>query len=484
MVSWMSLSANLALVSIERERRRRRAQATAAAPQSLVGFVEQTSGYTLEDWQQRICNRLQLLLSQKGQRVLLHGPPQFGKSLIVSQRFPAYGLGVDPLHRFRLACYNVTHAERFSSVNLQLMQMPEYRAMFPETRVPLRASVEEWSTTQRRAKLDAQPSFMPLGLGSGFVGVGADTLIIDDPYKNRIEARSETTNAALRGWWTDVVLPRLNPATNVVVMFHRWWEGDFAGYLIEQGGWEQLRFPAIADGGPNDPTGRAPGDLLSPRYDAAYLAGVKAQQGESFEALYQGTPLPASGGMFKRGKVQIVDVLPARIEWARWWDKAATEGGGAYTAGVLLGALPDGSYLVGDVVRGQWSVEERDRIIRETTVLDQQRYGSVPVWGPQDPGQAGVVEAQAFIRLLDGFPVQTLRESGDKATRAEPFASQWNVGNVRLLKGAWNVDYLDEMTSFPAGKYADQVDASSGAHGVLAQQPAHYGADPFAGYRG
>jgi broad-specificity NMP kinase len=62
-----------------------------------------------------------------------------------------------------------------------------------------------------------------------------DDLIIDDPYKNAQEARSPAVNVMLRDWWQQVVLSRLNPDANVVVMFHRWWEGDFAGWLIEQG---------------------------------------------------------------------------------------------------------------------------------------------------------------------------------------------------------------------------------------------------------
>lgn len=436
---------------------RRRAAPHAAAPAAaLASYVEQTAALTLEPWQRIICDRLERLRDETGQRLLIHGPPQFGKSIIISQRFPAWLLAVNPEHRVRVACYNVTHAERFSQVNLTLTQQAGI--------VPSRASVKEWSTTDRAAKLDANPSFVPLGLGTGFTGLGADTLIIDDPYKNRQEARSEAVNAALRGWWTDVVLPRLNPATNVVVMFHRWWDGDFAGYLIAQGGWELLRFPAIADGKPDDPTGRPEGELLSPRYDHAYLDAMRREQGESFYALYQGDPVPASGGLFKHGKVTIIPVAPAGITWVRWWDKAATAHAGDYTAGVLLGKDADGIIYIGDVQRGQWDGAERNARIRETGILDQQRYGSVRQWGPQDPGQAGKTEAAAFVRLMDGLPVETERETGSKLVRAQPFADQWNVGNVKLVAGSWNAEYLDELTTFPYGKYDDQVDASSGAH--------------------
>lgn len=459
-------------------RRRRRSLAPKPYP-DLSTFVELTSGLQLEYWQRIICERLQQLVGQTGQRLLIHGPPQFGKSIIISQRFPVYTLGVNPTYRVRVACYNVSHAQRFSRVNLDLMRDPTFLAAFPDpgARVPAIASVEEWSTAARSAMRDANPSFRPLGLGSGFTGLGVDTLVIDDPYKDRMDARSEAINAMLWGWWTDTVIPRMNPATNVVVMFHRWWEGDFAGRLIEQGGWELLRFPAIADGLPGDPTNRAIGEPLSPRYPLPYLAGVKAKQGTSFEALYQGTPFPAEGGLFRVGRLgEPLDFIPGYLDTprVRRWDIAASDGKGDYTAGVLMALMPDGRYVVEDVVRGQWDGDERDRIMRMTAVRDQGRIGpqhnaTVMQLVPQDPGAAGKDMAKAFVRLLSGFNVVVETESGSKEVRADPFASQWNAGNVALVRAEWNADYLAELERFPQGRYDDQVDASSGAFNRLAR---------------
>jgi predicted phage terminase large subunit-like protein len=122
------------------------------------------------------------------------------------------------------------------------------------------------------------------------------------------------------------------------------------------------------------------------------------------------------------------------------------------------------------VVRGQWSSEQRDAIIRQTTELDARR-GSVAHSLPQDPGAAGKTQAEAFIRLLAGFAVETSLESGDKETRADPYSSQWNAGNVALLRADWNAAYLAELETFPQGKRKDQVDASSRAFGKLAGAP-------------
>ena len=54
-------------------------------------------------------------------------------------------------------------------------------------------------------------------------------------------------------------------------------------------------------------------------------------------------------------------------------------------------------------------------------------------------------------------------ESGSKETRAEPFATQWQNGNVDLLSADWNEMYLTQLESFPESKFKDMVDASSSA---------------------
>jgi predicted phage terminase large subunit-like protein len=68
-----------------------------------------------------------------------------------------------------------------------------------------------------------------------------------------------------------------------------------------------------------------------------------------------------------------------------------------------------------------------------------------------------------LTRELAGYNVKSSPESGDKITRAEPFAAQINVGNVMMLRGEWNLPLINEMRMFPNGANDDQVDALSRA---------------------
>jgi predicted phage terminase large subunit-like protein len=448
---------------------------------TLAQYVASSTGYTLDPWQHLLCARLEAVAHMPGSRLLIHAPPQHGKSVVVSQRFPAWVLGTAPATRIRIACYNVSHAERFAGTVQILLRDPAYAAAFPDPgcRLPAVAPRDEWSTAARSAARDANPSMKALGLGTGFTGLASDLLILDDPYKDAQEARSEAVNRLLWDWWQGVVVPRLHPASSIVVMFHRWWEGDFAGRLLGTPGWDAVRFPAIADGSADDPTGRELGEPLSPRYPISYLAEVRARQGTLFEAQYQGTPFPAEGSLFAAGRIGWVDAVPAGARYVRGWDLAASSGTGDSTAGVLLartGSGADTRYYVADVVRGQWGTDRRNALIRQTAEADRARAITPQVF-PQDPGQAGKDQAQGLVRLLGGMPARIHRITGDKPTRADPFSAQWNAGDgrdsctVSLVRAPWNDAFLAEVLAFPQGRHDDQVDAASLAFAALAPAP-------------
>jgi len=124
-----------------------------------------------------------------------------------------------------------------------------------------------------------------------------------------------------------------------------------------------------------------------------------------------------------------------------------------------------------DVVRGQWSALERNRIIQQTADLDATRYpGKVTVWVEEEPGSGGKESAELTIRQLAGHHVKSERVTGEKQTRWRPFAAQCEGGNVRLVRGQWNSVFIDELCIAPNGTHDDQADAASGAFNKLAMK--------------
>jgi predicted phage terminase large subunit-like protein len=132
--------------------------------------------------------------------------------------------------------------------------------------------------------------------------------------------------------------------------------------------------------------------------------------------------------------------------------------------------MRDGIFVVVDVRRGQWSALDRERVIKQTATTDSEIYPMTKVYLEQEPGSGGKESAEASVRMLAGFSAEADRVSGSKEVRADPFAAQWQAGNVRLVAAPWNRDYLDEAEHFPASKYKDQVDASTGAFNKIASK--------------
>lgn len=218
--------------------------------------------------------------------------------------------------------------------------------------------------------------------------------------------------------------------------------------------------------------------------DPGYMSNLKSLTQIDKERLLYGNwkIKPAAGLFYKRTQVNMIETLPQDITvWARGWDLAATSqdesGDAAYTAGVLIGKTKSGRYVIADVINKRLSASEVRTLISMTAQTDKVKYGRVIERLPQDPGQAGKEQAQSYIKMLAGYLVKTIPESGSKESRAEPLAAQWQAGNVDVLVAEWNEEYFNQLESFPESKFKDMVDASSSAFNEI-ENGATYSAPP------
>ena len=205
--------------------------------------------------------------------------------------------------------------------------------------------------------------------------------------------------------------------------------------------------------------------LLDPvRMPRAVLDEEKAKGNFFYSGQMLQNPIPAGGLMFNTDMLKVVR-MEQGIKFkrvVRAWDNASVSKGGDFTVGVLMGItnehLP--RIWVMDVVRGQWDTNDRERQKTRTAEADGK---GVVVIQEQEGGSGGKDTAvTTTIRLgLLGFKVEVVKPSGDKELRADPFSQQVNAGNVYLVPGNWNDQYIEELKFFPHGSYDDQVDGSS-----------------------
>lgn len=478
-----SAELTIRLLAEQERRRREAAQADAPAPLSFREFIALVNPrYQFY----RHCDELIAVLQQVADgvltRVMVFMPPRHGKSELVSRLFPAYYLYRHPERFVGIASYGADLAytlSRASRENYERGGGVLHRAS---------RAVKHWLTR-------AGGGLWAAGVGGPATGKGFHLGIIDDPIKDAKEAASEAKRSGDKDWFGSVFQTREEPGGAIIVVQTRWHEDDLSGYLLsleadEPEHWYVVNLPAIADSSDQPifpatctihPDWRQDGEPLCPeRYSLDRLERLAKRIGDYFfGALFQQRPRPRDGGMFS-GSVEIVQAVPAGARRVRYWDKAgAAPGKGDWTVGVLV-AHHQGITYIEDVVRGQWPAAQRNAKILETATLDRTR-GNVKQWFEQPPG-LGKEATDAVLKLLQGFSVAADPVRGDKIERAEPFAAQWQAGNVKIVEGPWNRAFLEELRAFPTGKNDDQVDAASGGYNKVIIAPSTATLPPSGGY--
>ena len=420
--------------------------------------------------------------------MLLLTPPQHGKSLSVID-FIAWAVGKDPELRVIYSSFSDRLGVRANLRLQRSLDSSTYRCLFPGTRLNDKHIVTIAERPLRNHEVlefvGHEGYFRNTTVLGSITGEALDLSVIDDPIKGRAEAQSEVTREKTWNWLTDDVLSRFSEHAGLIMIMTRWHVDDPAGRLIEHFGLgriTQIRYPAIAEVREQY---RKPGDPLFPELKSMefLLERRKLYTESSWEALYQQNPFIVGGGIFPIDKLVPLPIMDRTriLKSVRYWDKAGTEDGGAFTAGALLHALRDKRYVIEHVVRGQWGALDREERIKFWAERDRAnaRPGTYEVVVEQEPGSGGKESAENTIRNLPGFKVAADKVTGSKEVRADPFAAQVQGGNVFVVAGMYQNDLFDEMVSWPNGKYRDQVDACSGAFNRLVSGPVYNLYDAF-----
>jgi predicted phage terminase large subunit-like protein len=417
-----------------------------------------------------IADHLEAITHGHLQRLLINIPPRHMKSLAVAVFWPTWEWLHAPHRRWLFASYAQALSIRDSLKCRRLIDSPWYRARWGHV-----YQLTSDQNLKQRFENNRTGYRIATSVGGMVTGEGGDRIVVDDPHNVR-DAPSDAVRTRTLQWWDQAMSTRLNdPRTGAfVIVMQRVHQQDLAGHVLEQGGYEHLCLPAEFDGrktvtlcGWTDPRTEA-GELLWPeRFTRVDLDALKRQLGSyGASGQLQQQPVPAGGGMFKRAWFHLVDAMPVDIHSrCRFWDCAATVGGGDWTVGVKVARTRAGQYVVEHVVRGRWSPAEVQQIIRQTAEQDGKL---VRIREEQEPGSAGKTVVADRTKLLAGFDYKGVPSTGEKTTRWRPFAAQAEAGNVAILKGLWNADWLDEISAAPFAAHDDQVDAASGAFSEVA----------------
>lgn len=430
----------------------------------------------IDNWHiQAICEHLQEVKKGNIKKLIINIPPRHCKSLLTSVFFPAWLWLDNPEKSFLFASYAHSLSIRDSVKTRRVIQSKKYQNILKYVNPDFRLVGDQ--NTKIKFENNFRGYRLATSVDGALTGDGGDIIVIDDPHNVKQSESEQIRNNTLQ-WWNEAMSTRLNdPKTGAyIIIMQRVHEKDLTGHILaKEHDWNHICLPLLYEGENKCKTvlnfkdkRKKENDILwKKRYNKKIIKDLYSKLGVyAFAGQMQQRPAPRAGGMFKRENFRIINNINdfEILKKVRFWDKAGTQDGGCYTAGVLMYLMKDYKFVIADVVRGQWDYAKREQIIKATAERDGK---TVKIWIEQEPGSGGKESAQNTIKNLKGYVCKAERPTGDKITRAEPLSAQVEINNVYLLNRFWVDDFLDEITMFPNSEYKDQLDATAGAFNKL-----------------
>jgi len=439
----------------------------------------------LEEIAERVANKI-----PKKHDLIINIPPGTTKTIICSIMFPVWCWTKWYWMRFITLSYSATLSMESAESSRDMIRSELFKRLYPELEIKQDKDVKSNYKVMKKIHTPGFVSTLRPGgnrystsVGGTLTGFHAHIIIWDDPL-NPKQAVSPVELKSTNQWMDQTLSTRKvdKEVSTTIGIMQRLHENDPTGHILakQKKNIRHISLPCEIVNyehalKPKELSLNYKDGLLDPvRMSWTILQDLEGDLGQYGYAGQMGQdPTPPAGGMFKVDMFTKIVVMPPPVnilKTIRYWDKAGTKEvlgknkQSARTAGVKMHLLDTGKWLISDVVKGRWESHERESKIRATAEAD-----GVDVWvyHEQEPGSGGKESAQATITNLAGFTSIAERPVGDKIYRADPYSVQVNNGNVLLLNGDWNAEFIEEHRFFPFSTYKDQVDAAGAAFSKL-----------------
>ena len=411
-------------------------------------------------------------------KLIVSVPPQHGKSMGATTLLPAYMLGIDPDMRIAIASYSGTLASKFNRRVQRILDSKEYGEIFPETTIKQGTKPLGYIRTSDEVEIIGHKGeLISVGREGALTGNRVDCFILDDLYKDAMEAQSPVVRENCWEWYTSVVRTRMHNASRELIVFTRWHEEDLIGTLLRnepyrelhsledidavgRDEWLVLNYEALKSSPATQLDPRSEGEALWPAQQSAELLLSKRRLDPvRFEAMYQGHPSSREGLLYGNN-FREYDILPRDIVTSACYTDTA-DAGDDYLCSVAYSVDTDGVIYVTDVVYSKESMEHTESLVAAMLTRAKTRQ----VYVESNNGGRGF--ARALQRLLPKVRVEWFHQSGNKEARILS-NSATVLHNLRMPKD-WHLrwpEFYTHLTTyrrlFRANRHDDAPDALTG----------------------
>ena len=411
-------------------------------------------------------------------RLIVSVPPQHGKSVGATTLLPAYMLGLDPDMRIAIASYSGTLASKFNRRVQRILDSKEYAEIFPNTTIKQGTKPLGYIRTSDEVEIVGyKGELISVGREGSLTGNRVDCFILDDLYKDAMEAQSPVVRENCWEWYTSVVRTRMHNASRELIVFTRWHEEDLIGTLlrnepcrelrsmadIDEAGsdeWLVLNFEALKSSAPTELDPRKEGEALWPEQQSVELLQSKRRLDPArFEAMYQGHPSSKEGFLYG-DNFREYELLPRDIVTSACYTDTA-DAGDDYLCSIAYSVDTDGIIYVTDVVYSREPMEHTERLV--AAMLSEARTRKVYV----ESNNGGRGFARSLQRLLPKVKVEWFHQSGNKEARI--LSNSATVLHTIRMPKDWHLrwpEFYAHLTTyrrlFRANRHDDAPDALTG----------------------
>ena len=254
-------------------------------------------------------------------RLCISVPPQHGKTTTVTKTLPSWFVGRNPGLWAILSAYNADLAEEFSDNNRQLVKNFGKEIFGIETNSSQdNKYLFQCHKSGEKENPNTDSGIMGVGIQGGIVGHGGSLIIVDDPYKNDIQANNPTERQNISQVFKSAVVTRARGKGNAIIVIHtRWHDDDLIGELSKTGDWVYVEIPCVWEKGVDKLLHRKIGETLCPElgFDAEWSVRTEKAVGKRlWQANYQQRPYIEGGNLIKRSDIKFYDskTKPASFE--------------------------------------------------------------------------------------------------------------------------------------------------------------------------
>ncbi len=439
---------------------------------SFKDFIQTIEdGYDMQWFHACVADYCERLLKGDIKNLMVFMPPQHGKSEIVSRKFPAWALGVNPDLKVVGCSYSADLARQFSRSIQRTIDSKAYQDIFPETYLKGMHPKETCRGYIRHddhfETVGHKGFYKAVGVCGSLTGTPVDIAIIDDPVKDALQSNSPTFRNRVWEWYNSVLATRLHNQSSQLLIMTRWHDDDLAGRLckMEPDEWTVLSIPAVCeqdgDGGLSQ---RKIGEALWPdRHALQKLLKQKQRAPREFNALYQQHPTIEGGNIVKRQWFRHCTMELFRSKRFKepvhfYLDTAygkKKQGQDNDPSGILAAcAIGNDIYLV-HAMKMWKDMPELLKFLPEYMNAHSGNAQSKLNVEPKANGLSVVQMLRAATRLN---VKETPSPRDSKEVRLRAVSAVIECGRVVMVDGDWNDDFMDEVCGFPSRAHDEYVD--------------------------